>query len=167
MIFHRNLLHAEIFFPGNRKPCTGFYGLIIGEDDALSAAHITDTRNCSAGRAASIFFIHFITGKSTDFKKSVSLSSKVIDSFPGRQFIFFMLFFNCILFHPLSSISGKRLRSWLEGLLHVIFILVKIKIHEMMYNLQYRMDALIICIFKGMHWKRIRPWLVLADHCTS
>jgi hypothetical protein len=22
------------------------------------------------------------------------------------------------------------------------------------------MDALIICIFKGMHWKRIRPWLI-------
>jgi len=30
----------------------------------------------------------------------------------------------------------------------------------MMYCLQYRMDALIICIFKGMHWKSIRPWLV-------
>ncbi len=30
----------------------------------------------------------------------------------------------------------------------------------MMYNLQYRMDALIICIFKDMHWKSIRPWLV-------
>jgi len=22
------------------------------------------------------------------------------------------------------------------------------------------MDALIICIFKGMHWKRYRPWLI-------
>ncbi len=22
------------------------------------------------------------------------------------------------------------------------------------------MDALIICIFKGMHWKRFRPWLI-------
>ncbi len=22
------------------------------------------------------------------------------------------------------------------------------------------MDALIICIFKGMHWKRIRPWVI-------
>src|SRR5690242_16118036 len=30
----------------------------------------------------------------------------------------------------------------------------------MMYCLQYRMDALIICIFKGMHWKSIRPWLI-------
>jgi len=30
----------------------------------------------------------------------------------------------------------------------------------MLYWLQYRMDALIICIFKGMHWKSIRPWLV-------
>ena len=30
----------------------------------------------------------------------------------------------------------------------------------MMYCLQYMMDALIICIFKGMHWKSIRPWLV-------
>ncbi len=30
----------------------------------------------------------------------------------------------------------------------------------MMYCLQYSMDALIICIFKGMHWKSIRPWLI-------
>src|SRR5580693_5106118 len=26
--------------------------------------------------------------------------------------------------------------------------------------LQYSMDALIICIFKDMHWKHLRPWLV-------
>src|ERR1700749_1650034 len=26
--------------------------------------------------------------------------------------------------------------------------------------MQYSMDALIICIFKGMHWKRYRSWLI-------
>src|SRR5436189_2596834 len=69
MIFHSDLLHAEIFFASNRKPGPGFYSLIIRKDNTLPAAYITYTGNCAACRATTLFFIHFVTGKSADLDK--------------------------------------------------------------------------------------------------
>src|SRR6187399_1454282 len=69
MIFHCDLLHAEIFFTSDREPCAGFYSLIIRKDNALPAANITYAGNCSACGATSLFIIHLVTGKSADLNK--------------------------------------------------------------------------------------------------
>src|SRR6187399_835396 len=69
MIFHSDLLHAEIFFTSNREPCAGFYSLIIRKDHTLPAAYITNACNRSACRATALLIIHFITGKSADLNK--------------------------------------------------------------------------------------------------
>ena len=107
MIFHGNLLHTEIFFPGNRKPCTCFYRLIIGQYDTLPAADITNTGNRTSCRTATIFFVHIITGKCADLIKFRICVQQIRNSFPGRQFIFFVLFVYRMSNLPLPQFFGN------------------------------------------------------------
>ena len=73
MIFHGDFLQAQVFFAGNRKPGTGLYSLVIGNNDTLPATHISNTGYCTTRGATTLFYIHFITCKCTDFNKCLIL----------------------------------------------------------------------------------------------
>src|SRR5688572_1970396 len=94
MVFHCYLLHPEIFFPGDGKPGACFYSLIVGKDNALPAAYITYTGDSATRGTTPLFFIHFITGKSSYLNKGFVFVSKVFYSLSRRKLIFFFLFFN-------------------------------------------------------------------------
>src|SRR5687767_11378877 len=94
MVFHCYLLHPEIFFPGDREPGARFYSLIVGKDNALPAAYITNTGNSSTGGTTPLFFIHFITCKSSYLDKGFVFISKIFYSLSCGKLIFFLLLFN-------------------------------------------------------------------------
>jgi len=69
MIFHSDLLHAQVFLSRDGEPGPGFDGLIVCYYYTLPVADGTDTRYCATGWAATMLFIHFISGKSADLDK--------------------------------------------------------------------------------------------------
>src|SRR5687768_7917125 len=96
MIFHGNLLHAEIFFACYRKPGSGLYRLIIGNNNTLPAANISNTCNCTPCGATSLLFIHFVSRKRPYFNKRFIFIAQVSNAFSRNQFVFFLLFFSCL-----------------------------------------------------------------------
>src|SRR5258706_4894224 len=139
MIFHGDLLHAQVLFPGNGKPGPGFYGLIIRYYYTLPVADIADTGYRAACRAPSLFFIHVIAGKSADLNERAVFVDEVIDALSCGEFILLPLFVDrffpspqCNLVQPDSHLAERPL--------HRIFIFVEIYIHgHAIYNVWKRL----------------------------
>src|SRR5205085_7377508 len=96
-VLHRDLLHPEIFLSSNWKPGAGFYGLVIGDDHALTTANITNTGHCTTSWASSLFSIHIKPGESAYFDKGFVLINKVFYSFSCGQLVFVLLFLRGLL----------------------------------------------------------------------
>src|SRR5512144_384512 len=128
MIFHSDLLHTEIFFTGNGKPCTCLYSLVICNNYTLPAAYITDTGNRTSCRASPLFFVHFVTCKGADLNKWSVLIRKVFYSLPGSKLVFFFLLFSGFL--SATFIYFLQMLSHIaQHHFHGIFITVKFKVH--------------------------------------
>ncbi len=75
MIFHGYFLHTQVFLSCNGKPGTSFYGLIISYYHTLPAAYIAYATNHASGGTTTMFFIHFITCKSTYlYEKAIGIA---------------------------------------------------------------------------------------------
>src|SRR5258708_695141 len=133
MIFHSDLLHAQVLLSRDGKPGPGFDRLVIRYYYTLPVADVSDTRYRAAGRASSLFFIHVISGKSADLDKRASFIDEVADAFSRGELILFPLLVNrffptpqCDLVQPGSHLAERPL--------HGIFIFIKIYIHGKQFN---------------------------------
>src|SRR5260221_12662159 len=94
MVFHGYLLHPKVLLSRNGKPGSGFYCLVIGYDDTLPAADITNARNRPARGASSLFLIHLIARKSPDLYKWPAFIRQVGDTLTGRELVLIPLLFD-------------------------------------------------------------------------
>src|SRR5258708_17237303 len=153
MIFHSDLLHAQVLFSRDGKPGPGFDRLVIRYYYTLPVADVSDTRYRAAGRASSLFFIHVISGKSADLDKRASFIDEVADAFSRGELILFPLLVNrffptpqCDLVQPGSHLAERPL--------HGIFIFIKIYIHGKQF---------IMSVLWTRRWKRLRPQFNMDD----
>ena len=94
MIFHGNFLQAQVFFACNRKPCAGFYCLIIGNYHTLPSANITNPAyGTTAGQPPCSSYISK-PAKAPISIKGVCLINQISYAFPCSKFIFFFLLCN-------------------------------------------------------------------------
>ena len=128
VIFHGDLLQAQILFPGDGKPGTGFDRCIVGYDHTSTSADGSDTTDGTTGWTATLFGIHIVTGECSDLKKGGVGVDQTLNTLAGREFIFLPLFFLCgdaapelDLVQPLTQVAQQLAIS--------ILILIEGKIH--------------------------------------
>ena len=132
MIFHSNLLHAQILFAAYREPCTCLHRLIVSYYYTLPSAYITYAAYRTAGRTSTLFNIHVKTCKSTNFYKWLISITKVFYPFPCGKLVALPLFFNSF-FTTTFIYFFKQLPYLAPGKYHGIFIFVFINIHTANY----------------------------------
>ena len=89
-VFHRNFLCAKIFFGGNWKPSTSFYGSIISNNNTLFSFDITHFYDDATGRTTTMFGIHPISNKRTNFYAFGFIIKQIINTFASCHFAFGM-----------------------------------------------------------------------------
>ena len=94
----------RFFFPvmGNQAPAFTVWSL--ASDHTLPAAYITDTGHRSARRTATVFVIHFISGKCADLYEFGLRIDEILYPFTWRQFIFLVLFVDGFFSSPQSNL---------------------------------------------------------------
>src|SRR6185437_3801674 len=143
MVFHRDLLETEVLFTCDRKPGTCFYGLVVGEDDELAVADISDAGNGAAGGTAALFFIELESGESAELDEWGILIQEIPDALTRRQ-----LFFLVLLFYRRFSTSQRDLvqpgLQLADRTAHRVFVFVEIqglRDHSQLLWMQFNMDA--------------------------
>ena len=128
MVLHRDLLQPQVFLSGDRKPCTGFNGLVVGNNHTLSSAYIAHTCNGATGWTTPILLIHTLAGECADFNKGFVFITQVFNPLPCGQFVFLVLFFDGFL----STAQAHLLPTLLQladGEFHFVFVFVKVNVH--------------------------------------
>ncbi len=93
-VFHGYFLRAQVLFPCDGKPCTGFDRSVIGNDNTLATTHITYSNDDATRWTTSVFFVHFEAGKSAEFHKKRTGIYEMVDSFTGGELAQTVFFFN-------------------------------------------------------------------------
>ena len=128
VVLHGYLLHPQVFLAGYWEPCTRLHGLVVGKNDTLPPTHITHTRHRTTRRTSALFGIHFIACEGTYFYKWFVFVKQIIQPFPWRQLVFFVLFVNGF-FATSEFYFFISLVHAADGQLHGIFVFVEFDVH--------------------------------------
>ena len=128
MVFHRDLLQAQILFSCDREPGASLHGLVVGDDHALFATHIAHAGNGASGRTTTVFFIHAFAGERADLHEGFVFIPQVFNPLPCRELIFLVLFFDGFLSTAQAHFFPSLLQL-ADREFHLVFVFVEFQVH--------------------------------------
>ena len=93
-ILHGDVLGANHLLCGHREKRAGFHSRIIGNEHERASAHFRQSGDGASARCATPFFIHFVRGIDSQFKKARTRIDQLGDALAGGQAALFVLRFD-------------------------------------------------------------------------
>ena len=90
MVFHRDLLCAQVFLDSVLHICAAFHRGVVGNDDSLAALNHADT--CDDARRREVVVIRVVSCHRRKLQKRSVLVDEQVDALASQEFVTFLMF---------------------------------------------------------------------------